>query len=71
MTMTNGIATNPNVEVIKEVAWGDNPKEKFEFVECSSNAKCKNRILANGHHFLFSLSAKFEFYGGITSVYGW
>ena len=71
MTMTNGIGVNPNVEVIKQVAWGDNLKEKFEFVEWSSNAKCKNRILASGHHFLLPLCAKFEFYDRMTSVYGW
>ena len=70
MTMTNGIGANPNVEVIKQVAWGDNPKEKFEFVEWSSNAKCKNRILASGHHFLLPLCAKFEFYDRMTSAYG-
>ena len=65
------MGANPNVEVIKQVSWGDNPKEKFEFVEWSSNAKCKNWILASGHHFLLPLCVKFEFYDGMTSVYGW
>ena len=71
MTMTNGIGANPNVEVIKQVALGDNPKTKFEFVQWSSNVKCKNRILASGHNFLLPLCAKFEFYDRMTSVYGW
>ena len=61
MTMTNGIGANPNVEVIKQVAWDDNPKEKFKFVEWSSNAKCKNWILASGHDFFFPYVPKLNF----------
>ena len=65
------LGANPNEEWQWQMALGDNPKKKFKFVEWSSNAKCKNQILASGHHFLLPLCAKFEFYGGMTNVYGW